>query len=52
MTDNIDLEYSVLGCAIQDATCVEKVCALPEDAFSTANTQALHRAIKRLRANG
>lgn len=51
-TRNRDAELCALGVALQDRPCAVQLSALPEDAFAFPDTQAAHRAIKRIIARG
>jgi replicative DNA helicase len=45
---NRQAELAILGVAMQDRACAIELAALPEDTFAAPDTQAVHRAVKRL----
>lgn len=47
-----DTELAVIGIAMDSADGAQQVADLPEDMFSTPGTQAAHRAIRRMVAEG
>ena len=49
---NRDAELAILGVALTDASAAAQLAALPEAYFSAADTQAAHRAVKRLVSRG
>jgi len=51
MIENIVAEQSLLGIAMSDVVCAEKLSTLPEDTFSFPVNQVIHKAIKRIVAD-
>lgn len=49
---NRDAEIAILGTSMLDSSCAIQMAAEPEDLFAGKDTQAVHRAIKRLCAKG
>lgn len=49
---NLDAEQAMLGAAMNDYAAAQEVAALPEGLFSDPRNQAVHRAVKRLVAEG
>ena len=45
---NVDLEMTIIGLALTDAECAEKVAALPEGSFWVPEMDGLHKAINEI----
>lgn len=52
VTQNRDAELAIIGIALQDRPCAVRMAALPEEAFSAADTRAAHKAIRAMIADG
>lgn len=52
VTQNRDAELAIIGIALQDRPCAVRMAALPEEAFSAADTRAAHKAIRSMIAGG
>lgn len=49
---NRDAEIAAIGCAINDATCAALLAGMSEALFAHPDTQAVHRAVRRMVAAG
>lgn len=50
--DNRDTELAIIGTAMQDPACASMLAGAPETLFASADTRALHSAVKRMVARG
>lgn len=49
---NHDTEYAIISTAFQDSGCAVNLASLPDDMFTTPETQAMHKGIRRLVKDG